>query len=80
MNLLCQLYAQPSIWEIIGDKSGGEKGGDGEESGDELGDDLGEVGSDQLPPLAELAPRLWPLTRHNLGSVRLAAVETMVGK
>ena len=68
MKLLCQLYAQPEAWDVLSGKPRAESPND---------EDLSTVDED-IPPLDELAPRLWPLTRHTLDSVRLAAIETMV--
>lgn len=79
MHLLAELYSQPHVDSktVVGkpmfldlneammeDPSGGDNS----------------VGAAEDDPflLSTLAPRLWPFMRHNITSVRLAAIRTLV--
>eukprot|EP00897_Mesotaenium_endlicherianum_P006570 jgi/Mesen1/5941/ME000301S05068 len=73
MNLLAEIYLQPGLASALAASS--HQPVDLDLNAD---DDLGPADEDaQLPPLAELAPRLWPFLRHNVTAVRHAAIRTL---
>lgn len=78
MHLLAELYSQPGVVS----KTVMEKPAllDLNESADDAGglDAKDSSGGDDPFLLATLAPRLWPFMRHNITSVRHAAIRTLV--
>lgn len=78
MHLLSELYSQPGVLpRTVMEKR---KLIDLNEmvSADENGGDLRDGPRDDPFLLASLAPRLWPFMRHNITSVRHAAIRTLV--
>lgn len=80
MNLLAELYGQRKATQLACEKSPSSV------SRPVLDLDLNfplgavedpEISDESLPPLRDLAPRLWPLMRHNISAVRHAAVQTL---
>ena len=79
MHLLAELYAQPEVDKrMVVEKPA--MLDLNETMLDELtGGNSQASGAEEDPfQLSTLAPRLWPFMRHNISSVRLAAIRTLV--